>query len=101
MSKSVLSTLSVLPEVVEDKKVLQAQIESLGARVEQISQAVEAGAAEATGEISELQQERLDAVRRLKEQMAKIGRLTGTIRGPYRQTQLMRKLSFLLPARGL
>merc|ERR1719421_1199209 len=66
------SQMEWLRQVVEDKKVLQSQIEQLGSRVEQISQAVEAGASEATGEIGELQQERLDAVRRLKEQMAKM-----------------------------
>merc|ERR1719456_1302069 len=39
------SQMEWLRQVVEDKKVLQAQIEQLGSRVEQISQAVEAGAA--------------------------------------------------------
>lgn len=35
------------------------------------------------------------------EQMSKVARLTHNIRGPYRQTQLIRKLGFLLPERDV
>merc|ERR1719482_1304864 len=66
------SQMAWLRSVVEDKQRLQQQVELLGARVDEISQAIEAAAAEGSDEVGEMSQERLEAVRRMREQMSKM-----------------------------
>merc|ERR1719191_119741 len=66
------SQMAWLRSVVEEKQRLQHQVELLGARVDEISQAVEAAAAEGSDEVGGMAQERLDEVRRLREQMGKM-----------------------------